>query len=156
MKKRLIILGVITLLILIVANSTISAQRTTNTSNNCNLDHVYMEGEVTGIIFNIHAYYIVEGVNVDFHQESWECTINEESGIHCYLPVPPENVEHHYTLTGKKEGYRTNTVDFYVTDDDWFVWAQVELTPTLSTKTVNPAFLKFLEFFPVLRELFGL
>jgi hypothetical protein len=152
-KKKIIVIFLICMFYLPTVTLTF-ARQTTNASNNGCLDpYVMIEGEVTGIVFDIHAYYIINGVDNDFHQESWECTITEESGINCIVPVP-EDGRDHYTLTGIKSGYRTNIVDIYITPDDGdWVWAQVELIPILS-KTVNPTFLKILNLFPIIERLF--
>lgn len=143
MKKRYLIIGIIVTLSLIISSIAIPAQQTKTTSKS-NLDpYVMIEGEITGIIFDIHAYYIIEGVDNDFHQESWECTITELSGINCYVPAPVDEQDH-YRVAGQLEGYKTNTVDVYVTPDDDWVWVHVILTPTFNSKVANPLILRFL------------
>lgn len=138
MRKRMIIFSIMLILTIVSCNMNISGKQTTEITNKNDVGaSIMIEGEVTGIFFNIHAYYIIEGIDVDFHQESWECTINCESGIHCIVPVPTDGIDH-YTLTGQLEGYRTNTVDIFVFPDEDWVWAQVELTPILSFNMASP------------------
>ena len=152
MKKRLMIIAIIISLTVVTSTFTISAQQT-KTANESNLDpYVMIEGEITGIIFDIHAYYILDGVDNDFHQESWECTITEESGINCLVPTP-EDERDHYRLTGQLEGYKTNSVNVYVRPGKDWVWVHVVLTPTIKSKTANPIGMQLLNLFPMLQKL---
>ena len=165
MKNRFLIIGILVVLMMITSSFSISAQKikttnesAVNTSLDCILDnssYVAIEGEITGKIFNIHAYYIVDGVDNDFHRESWECTITEESGINFEVPKPQDEQDH-YQITGQLEGYKSNTVDFYITPEDDWAWVRVKLTPSINSKSTNPTILKFLDMFPILCQLLKL
>jgi hypothetical protein len=96
-------------------------------------------GDITGIFFDIHAYYIVDGVDNDFHKEGWECSIPEEDAIFFYVSKP-EDGKDHYQMTGQKGGYKTRTVDFYVSSEDEYVGVHVILFPIIKSRTTDISF----------------
>jgi len=153
MKNKLLIYAILIILMMISSSFMISAEKI-NSSKNKNKEStssVEIQGEITGLIFDIHAYYIVDGIDNSFHRESWECTITEESGINFYVPKPNDQRDH-YQITGELEGYKSKTVDFYVTPSDDWKWVQVTLTP-IKSKSINPVILNFLNFFPMFYDI---
>lgn len=145
MKKKVLIIGMIAIFSIIISSFTISAQQTITIKKSNKDPYVTIEGEITGIIFDIHGYYIFEGVDNDFYSEGWECTIPYVSGINVLVPTP-EDEQDHYRITGKKEGYKTKTVDLYVTPEDDWKYVHISLTPIVRSKNFNLPFFRFLNF----------
>jgi len=53
-----------------------------------------------------------------------------------YVPVPSDGRDQ-YRITGQADGYKTRTVDVYVTPQDDYIWVNVILYPSLSrSKTI--------------------
>jgi len=152
MKMKIITIGIITILALIPSALSISAHyiKPTNSStdiahikcNSNNLDSAVIGGNVLGLIFDIQAYVICEGMDKDFHDECWESTTDDETGFKFYVPIPED--QDHYRITAKKYGYRSKTIDVYLSPEESIIYKDISLFPEIKTKLPLFVFISFI------------
>lgn len=141
MKMKIFVIGIIAILALIPSTLSISAQQVKSTNNSINITHnecksndlesAIVGGDVLGLIFDIQAYVICDGVDNDFHGECWESTILFKPGFEFSVPTPKD--QDHYKVTAQKNGYKSKTVDVYLTPEDTIEYEDIILCPDLKS-----------------------
>lgn len=152
MKMKIIAIGIIAILALIPSTISISAQYVKSTNNSTdiahnenivnNLDSAIIGGDVLGLIFDIQAYVICDGVDTDFHGECWESTNSFEPGFKFFVPIPKD--QDHYKVTAQKNGYKSKTIDVYLTLEDSMEYKEISLYPDIKSKIPLFIFINFL------------
>ena len=92
MKRKICAIGIIAILALIPSTLSISAQHVISTNNSTNIEHnkcisntldsAIIGGDVLGLIFDVRAYVICDGVEVEFRIEEdvLEFVVSERFG----------------------------------------------------------------------------
>ena len=149
---KIIAIGIIAILAVIPSTISISAQSIKSTNNSTdiahnenilnNLDSAIIGGDVLGLIFDIQAYVICDGVDNDFHGECWESTTPFETGFKFYVPIPED--QDHYQLTAQKYGYKSKTIDVYLTPEESMEYKEISLYPDIKSKIPLFIFISFI------------
>lgn len=149
---KIITIGIIAILALIPSTLSISARylEPTNSSTDIahfknvsyNLDSAIIGGNVIGLIFDIQAYVICEGMDKDFYGECWESTDPYETGFKFYVPQPED--QDHYRITAQKYGYRSKTIDIYLSPEESIIYKDISLFPEIKTKLPLFVFINFI------------
>ena len=154
---KIIAIGIIAILAVIPSTISISAQSIKSTNNSTdiahnenilnNLDSAIIGGDVLGLIFDIQAYVICDGVDNDFHGVVWESTTPFGPGFKFSVPIPEDH--DHYKVTAQRDGYKSKTIDVYLTPEEPNEYLDISLSPDLKSKT--PLFI----FFNFIRQFFS-
>ncbi len=154
MKMKIIAIVIIAILALILSSISISAQYVKSTNNSTdilynenivnNLDSAIIGGDVLGLIFDIQAYVICDGVDTDFHDEGWESTTPFEPGFKFYVPIPED--QDHYKITAQKNGYKSKTIDVYLTPENSMDYKEISLYPDIKSKIPLFIFISFIRY----------
>ena len=155
MKMKICAIGMVAILALFPSTLSISAQHVISTNNSTNIEHdkcilntldsAIIGGDVLGLIFDVRAYVICDGVDNDFHGVVWESTTPFGPGFEFNVPIPEDH--DHYKVTAQKKGYKTKTVDVYLTPEDPIEYVHIILYPDFKSKSRAPIFHFFSFFF---------
>jgi len=142
MNVKICAIGIVAILALIPSTLSISAQHIKSSNNSYNIDTAIIGGDVLGLIFDIQAYVICDGVDNDFHGEVWESTTPYETGFKFNVPIPQD--QDHYKVTARKNGFKSKTIDVYLTSEDLMEYKEISLYPDIKSKIPLFVFISFI------------
>jgi hypothetical protein len=155
MNIKICAIVIVTILALIPCSLSISAQYIKPTNNSTNIEHTksisntlesaVIGGDVFGLIFDIQAYVICDGVDNDFHGVVWESTTPFGPGFKFSVPIPED--PDHYKVTAQRNGYKSKTIDVYLTPEEPNEYLDISLSPDIKSKTPLFIFFNFIRRF---------